>query len=162
MTLLRRSPFSDLSRDFETLDRFLNRAFIPWEGKVEAEAMTTPALELENTENAVIVRAELPGIDPKDLDIEVTADRVSMRGERRQESRSEEKGVLRTEFSYGSFERAVRLPARVDNAAVKAEYKDGILTLTLPKHPEELNKVVKVDVKNLIPAQEVEATSTTS
>jgi HSP20 family protein len=162
MTLLRRSPFSDLSRDFETLDRFLNRAFSPWEEKLEAEAMTTPALELENTENAVIVRAELPGIDPKDLDIEVTADRVSMRGERRQESRSEEKGVLRTEFSYGSFERAIRLPARVDNTAVKAEYKDGILTLTLPKHPEELNKVVKVDVKNLIPAQEVEATSTTS
>jgi HSP20 family protein len=144
------------------LDRFFERALGPWKEELTTTAMSAPALEVETTDSDVIVRAELPGIDPKDLDIEVTADRLSMRGERRQESRSEEKGVLRTEFSYGSFERAIRLPARVDNAAVKAEYKDGILTLTLPKHPEELNKVVKVDVKNLIPAQEVEATSTTS
>jgi HSP20 family protein len=157
MALLRRNPFFELSRDFESLDRFFERALGPWKEELGAEAIAAPALEVEITDNAVIVRAELPGIDPKDLDIEVTADRVLMRGERRQESRSDEKGVLRTEFSYGSFERAIRLPARVDNAAVKAEYTDGILSLTLPKHPEELNKVVKVDVQKLIPNQEVES-----
>jgi HSP20 family protein len=157
MAFLRRNPFFELSRDFESLDRFFDRALGSWKEELGTEAITAPALEVETTENAVIVRAELPGLDPKDLDIEVTADRVSIRGERRQESRSEEKGMLRTEFSYGSFERAIRLPARVDNTAVKAEYKGGILSLTLPKHPEELNKVVKVDVQKLIPTQEVES-----
>jgi len=82
----------------------------------------------------------------EDLDIQVTADRVSINGERQEKTKTEAKGVTRTEFRYGHFQREIPLPARIQNTNVKADYKDGILKLTLPKAEEEKHKVVKVSV----------------
>lgn len=85
-------------------------------------------------------------MDAKDLDIQVTADAVSVSGERKSESKSESNGIKRTEFRYGKFQRVIPLPVRIQNTDVKAEYKDGILHLTLPKAEEEKNRVVKVNL----------------
>jgi HSP20 family protein len=85
-------------------------------------------------------------MEAKDLDINVTKDSVSITGERKQESKTEEGGVTRTEFRYGKFQRVIPLPARVENTNVVAEYNNGILTLVLPKAEEEKNKVVKVNI----------------
>ena len=85
-------------------------------------------------------------MEAKDLDIQVTADSVSISGERKEESKSEEKGVTRSEFRYGSFSRVIPLPVEIQNSNVTAEYKDGILNLTLPKSEAEKTQVVKVNV----------------
>jgi HSP20 family protein len=85
-------------------------------------------------------------MDSKELDIQVTADAVSISGERRSETKTEEKGVMRTEFRYGQFRRIVPLPARIQHEKAAAEYKEGILSLTLPKAEEEKTKVVKVSL----------------
>ena len=74
------------------------------------------------------------------------ANRVAISGERKSETKSEEKGITRSEFRYGKFQRVIPLPARIENTNVTAEYKDGILELTLPKSEAEKNKVVKVNL----------------
>ena len=85
-------------------------------------------------------------MEAKDLDIQVTADSVSISGERKEESKSEDGGVTRSEFRYGKFSRVIPLPVEIQNSKVTAEYKDGILNLTLPKSEEEKTQVVKVNV----------------
>ncbi len=85
-------------------------------------------------------------MDINDLDIQATLEAVSVSGDRKSETKTEDKGMTRTEFRYGKFQRVIPLPGRINNSHVQAEYKDGILTLTLPKAEEEKNKVVKVKV----------------
>ncbi|ACK67962.1 heat shock protein Hsp20 [Rippkaea orientalis PCC 8801] len=146
MALIRYTP----SRDMETLQRQMNRLFDDifaptWDREVKALS-TVPAAELSETNEAILLKLEVPGMKPEDLDIQVTKEAVYISGERKQETVSEDKGVTRTEFRYGKFERAIALPALVNNTNVSAEYKDGILHLTLPKAEEEKNKVVKVSL----------------
>lgn len=107
-----------------------------------------PVVELHDTGDAFTLRAQLPGIEAKDLDVQVSQDAVAISGEQRQESRQEDKGVIHSEFRYGRFHRVVRLPAAVLNDQVQAEYKDGILNLTLPKVQEARNQVVKINLGN--------------
>ncbi len=92
------------------------------------------------------IKLEVPGMSAKDLDIQVMIDRVAIAGERKSETKSEEDGKTRTEFRYGKFQRVIPLPSRIQNTNVTADYKDGILNLTLPKSEEEKNKVVKVNL----------------
>jgi HSP20 family protein len=105
-----------------------------------------PAAELNETDDALHLKLEVPGMEAKDLDIQVMADRVAISGEHKSETKSEEDGRTRSEFRYGKFQRVIPLPARIQNTNVTADYKDGILNLTLPKSEEEKNKVVKVNL----------------
>lgn len=146
MALIRWEPF----REIDTLQREMNRLFddlVPATPRRGNGGMTfIPAAEMEESEEAILLKLEIPGMEAKDLDIEVTADAVSIKGERKSETKTEEKGFTRSEFHYGSFHRVIPLPARVQNTEVQAEYKDGILNLTLPKAEEEKRKVVKVSL----------------
>lgn len=144
MALVRWAPF----REFETLQREMNQLFdtLAVDGDRPVRGSFAPAVELQETPDTVLLKAEIPGIEPKDLDIQVTAEAVSIKGERRSEVHTDEKGVKRTEFRYGSFSRVVPLPNRIQNDKVTADYKDGILHLTLPKVEEEKNKIVKVNL----------------
>jgi HSP20 family protein len=146
MALVRWQPFGEI----ESLQNEMNRLFnsvVPT-GKFSYEMGTSfaPAAEIEETQEAVFLKLEVPGLEAKDLDVEVTAEAVSIKGERREETKTEEKGVTRSEFRYGSFQRVIPLPARVQNDKVEAEYKNGILHLNLPKAEEEKNKVFKVNL----------------
>jgi HSP20 family protein len=113
-----------------------------------------PAAELTETDDAVHLKLEVPGMEAKDLDVQVMVDRVAIAGERKSETKTEEDGrtrlsegvSFRTEFRYGKFQRVIPLPVRIQNTNVTADYKDGILNLTLPKAEEEKNKVVKVNL----------------
>jgi HSP20 family protein len=107
----------------------------------------TPVAELHETEAALILKLELPGVEAKDVDIQVSEKAVSIRAERKTETKTEELGNFRSEFYHGKFQRVIPLPARIQNTDVKAEYKDGILNLTLPKAETEKNKVVKVNLE---------------
>lgn len=145
MALVRWEPF----REIDTLQRQMNRLFdelMPTVREAGNGIAFVPAAELEETPDAIHLKLEVPGMDAKDLDVQVSADSVSITGERKSETKTEEKGMTRTEFRYGKFQRVIPLPARVQNNKVQAEYKDGILKLNLPKAEEEKNKVVKVNL----------------
>ena len=148
MPLIRWQPLREIDEIQQEMNRFFD-VLVPKEsiGNGERSLLNfVPSAELIDTPEAVNLKLEVPGIDPKDIDIEVTADSVSIRGERKIESMIEEKGVTRTEFRYGEFHRVIPLPVRIKNTDVKATYKDGILTLALPKVEEEQNRVVKVAI----------------
>jgi HSP20 family protein len=147
MALIRWEPF----REVESLQKEMNRLFdrlVPTDvGNGEKMGLSfIPAAEITETPEAVQIKLEIPGMEAKDLNLEVTADSLTINGERKSEIKTEEEGFTRTEFRYGKFHRVIPLPVQVDNNNVTAEYKDGILNLTLPKAEEEKNKVVKVSI----------------
>ena len=151
MALIRWEPF----REVESLQKEMNRLFdrlVPTDvGNGEKMGLSfIPAAEMTETPEAVQLKLEIPGMEAKDLNLEVTADSLTINGERKSEIKTEEEGFTRTEFRYGKFHRVIPLPVRVDNNNVTAEYKDGILNLTLPKAEEEKNKVVKVSINPAI------------
>ncbi|MGJ3248524.1 MAG: Hsp20/alpha crystallin family protein [Elainellaceae cyanobacterium] len=146
MALTRWEPF----REIDTLQRQVNRLFdelaVPSNRWENGGLSFAPAAEMSETDDAIHLKLEVPGMDAKDLSVEVTADSVSISGERKSETKTEEGGITRSEFRYGKFQRVIPLTKRVQNDHVKADYKDGILKMTLPKAEEEKNKVVKVNV----------------
>ena len=103
-----------------------------------------PAVEIKDNETSVDLKVELPGLAPEDIDIQVSADAVSITGERKTETKTESDGMTRSEFHYGRFQRVVPLPAPIQNNAVEADYQGGILKLHMPKDEDEQRKVVKV------------------
>jgi HSP20 family protein len=144
MALIRWEPFSEI----DSLQKEMNRLFASLAPTTtdRLRSAFVPAAEMEETPEEIHLKLEVPGIDAKDIDIQVSAEAISISGERKEETKTEEKGMTRSEFRYGSFRRVIALPARVQNTNVTAEYKDGILNLTLPKAEEEKTKVVKVNV----------------
>lgn len=144
MALIRWQPF----REMEALQRDMNRMFeslAPMEqGSMQPSFM--PLAEMEETEDAIHLKVEVPGMSADDLDVQVTKEAVMITGERKTESESEKNGMKRSEFRYGKFSRTIPLSTRVDNTNVKGDYQDGILILELPKAEDEKNKVTKVNL----------------
>ncbi|MEH2142704.1 Hsp20/alpha crystallin family protein [Nostoc sp.] len=143
--LVRYNPWQELN----TLERHINGLFgdtIP-STRVEKDFIRVPAAELHETADAIHLKLELPGLEAKDLDIQVTEDAVHISGERKSETKTENNGTTKSEFYYGKFQRVIPLSARIQNTNVTADYKDGILNLTLPKSEQEKNKVVKVNLE---------------
>ncbi|MEH2436740.1 MAG: Hsp20/alpha crystallin family protein [Nostoc sp.] len=149
MTLIRWKSW----REIDTLQRQLNNIFedtrVP-SSFLDGGLSKVPAAEIQETENAIHLKLELPGIEAKDLDVQVTEKAVYVSGERKSETKIEEEGVTRSEFHYGKFQRVIPLSARIQNTNVTADYKDGILNLTLPKTEQEKNKVVKLNLEKTI------------
>lgn len=147
MALVRWSPTHELS----SLQREMNRLFddtfsLSTRSNGNGAMGFSPAAELSEDGDAYKLQLEVPGMNADDLDIQVTAEAVSISGERKSETKHEEDGFTRSEFRYGSFQRVVPLPGRIDHQNVVADYKDGILHLSLPKAEEEKNRVVKVNI----------------
>ncbi len=155
MAIIQWRPFRDITRweslpTIETLQEEMNRLFhqLAPNGDGDSELMAfMPSAELEDTPDAIHLKLEIPGLEAKDLDIQVSEYSVAIGGERKSETKTEEKGAVRSEFRYGKFERIIPLPVQVKTDAAQAEYKNGILTLNLPKAAQEQKKVVKVEVK---------------
>ncbi len=146
MAIIRWEPL----REINSLQREMNRLFDDMtrttaNGENVGFAFIPPA-EMQETPEAIYLKLEVPGMEASDLDVQVTAEAVSMSGERKEEMKSEGKGLTRTEFRYGKFQRVIPLSTRIQNDKVEAEYKNGILNLTLPKAEAEKNKVVKVKI----------------
>lgn len=146
MAIVRYSPWSEMNSLQHQLNRIFDDVLTPASFGEFGNFSKIPAAELTDTEAALILKLELPGIDVADINIEATAKSVSISGERKSETVSETGDKTHSEFRYGSFSRIIPLPVRIQNTEVKAEYKNGILHLTLPKADEERNKVVKVDL----------------
>ncbi len=144
MALLRYNPWTEMNALQRQLNQLFDEGVLTTSERDLQKPSFTPSAELYETDEAVILKLELPGIKAEDVDIQATKEAVYISGERKQETTSEENGVTRSEFRYGKFSRSIGLPALIDNTKISAEYKDGILNLTLPKAEEEKHKVVKV------------------
>ncbi|MGB5635994.1 MAG: Hsp20/alpha crystallin family protein [Waterburya sp.] len=146
MSLIRYNPWHEMSSLQSQLNHLFDDAFTSESLGEWSNLSKVPAAELTETDDALHLKLEVPGMEAKDLDIQVMADRVAIAGERKSETKSEDNGVTRSEFSYGKFSRVIPLPVKIQNTNVTADYKDGILNLTLPKSEAEKNKVVKVNL----------------
>lgn len=148
MALVRWDPFRELEDMSERLNRMFARPAVrPGSGK---EALTVadwmPTVDISETDAEYLIKAELPEIKKEDVKVTVEDGVLTLQGERRQEKEEKGKKFHRVERSYGSFVRSFTLPESVDDAGVKAEYKDGILALHLPKTERVKPKAIDVKV----------------
>jgi HSP20 family protein len=138
-------------RSVSTLQEQVNRLF---EGTSSASGdpanltAWAPSVDVYETENELVIKADLPAVSEKDIDLRVENNMLTIRGERKFEQNVKEENYLRVERSYGSFSRSFSLPNTVDTQAIKAEYTDGVLSVTLPKRAESKPKQVKINVTN--------------
>jgi HSP20 family protein len=130
---------TEIDRLFD--DFFIRRSF----GRDFEEGDWMPAVDISESEKEIIIHAEIPGVDAKDLDITLSGRNFTIKGERKQEQEEKRESYHRIERRYGSFHRSFELPADVDGDKVEAAYEDGVLTVNLPKSKEQ--SVKKTEVK---------------
>ncbi len=144
-TIARWEPFRGVTTLQDQINRLFSDAFDRTGDESNLSAWA-PAVDIYETEHELVVKADLPDVDPKDLDIRVENNILTIRGERKFEKKVNEENYLRMERSYGSFARSFTLSNTVDSEAIKAEYKNGVLTLSIPKREEAKPKQIKVNV----------------
>jgi len=148
MAIVRWEPFRDLLTTQDHFNRLFNETFSSffWNDRLAATASWTPAVDFYETDQSVVLKAELPGVDPKDVEARVEDGTLYLKGERKFENEVKEGSYHRVERAYGSFTRTFALPSSVDADKVAAEYKDGVLTLSLPKREEAKPRTIKINV----------------
>lgn len=140
------TAFRGTSTFQDQINRLLNDAF-ERTGQQESNLTTwAPAVDIYENEHELVVKADLPDVDPKDLDIRVENNILSIRGERKFENKVNEDNYLRVERAYGSFSRSFSLANTVNPDGIKADYQNGVLTLNVPKREEAKPKQIKVNV----------------
>jgi HSP20 family protein len=140
MALVRWDPFRDLT----ALQTEVNRLFSRASGDVTDRQSWTPAVDVVETEDAIVLKAELAGMDPADINIEVQDNVLTVSGERRFQEEVKEDKYYRIERRYGSFSRSLALPPTADETKVEAKYDNGLLDITVPK--AEIAKPKKITV----------------
>lgn len=149
MAIVRFEPFRDLFTIQDRMNRLFNEAFRGARESDEDWALGgswAPAVDILEQEGNIVLKAELPGVDPKDVDIRVENNTLTLRGERRFDSEVKREDYHRVERSYGAFARSFSLPSMVNTEKIQAEYKDGILKVTLPKKEEAKPKQIAISV----------------
>ena len=146
-SITRWDTYSGLSGLQEQVNRLFESSF---SRRADNSAVTTwaPAVDIFETENELVVKADLPDVNEKDIDVRVENNMLTVRGERKFGEKAEKENYLRVERTYGTFSRSFRLPNTVNNETIQADYKNGVLTVTLPKRAESKPKQVKVNVTN--------------
>jgi HSP20 family protein len=144
-TIAHLEPFRGLSNLQNQFNKIFNDSF---RNQAEESALTTwaPAVDIYETPNELVVKADLPDVNEKDIDVRVENNLLTIRGERKFEKSVSEENYLRVERTYGSFSRSFSLPNTVNAEAIGAEYKNGVLTVNLPKREESKPRQVKITV----------------
>lgn len=147
MALVPWRPLGELSTLRREMDRLLERFF----GEVPSLELLggrwEPRIDMSETKDTLTVKAELPGLDLKDLDVSVSGDVLTIKGEKKQEKEEKDGQRHVVERSYGAFVRMVRLPAPVAQDNIKASFKNGVLTISLPKTEEAKQKAIPVTIE---------------
>ena len=145
MAVVRWDPFRDLNVLQDRMNRLFEDAGRTWRTD-EPSATTTwsPAVDIFETEGEIVVKAELPGMDRKDITLHLEKNILTVRGERRFEKETKEENYHRIERSYGGFSRTFSIPATVDDEQIRAEYKDGVLKIVLPKKEQAKPKQIRI------------------
>src|SRR5580765_2598169 len=136
-------------RGATSLQEQINRVFGDVVGRTDEDSNLTPwapPVDIYETENELVVMADLPDVNPQELDIRVENNILTIRGERKFDKKVNEDNYLRIERAYGSFSRSFSLANSVKSEAIKADYQNGVLTLSLPKREEAKPKQIKVNV----------------
>jgi len=144
-------PETSLARFQDEMDGLFNQFFRdPWSldrwASPLAEFAAVPHTDLAETDDAISVAMELPGIDPQEIEIDITGNMLTVRGEKRYEREEKKKTYHRTERRFGSFQRSIQLPSSAEADNVKADYKAGVLRITIGKKPEV--KPRRIEVRN--------------
>lgn len=142
-------PVENFYRGFDKLfENFFHDFGISPEGRNGGEGgALVPSIDVAETEKAFEVKAELPGVEQKDVEVTIADDVLTIKGEKKSEEKEEGKNFYRSERSYGSFARAISLPPSVNEDKISAAFKNGVLTVTLPKSAEAKKATKKVSVK---------------
>lgn len=142
------NPLMSLQQDINRVfDNFWHRFDRPFGGSNGLLSVGTPSTDISDSDDEIEVSVELPGMDEKDIEVSLTRDVLTIRGEKKAEKEEKKKGYYLSERSYGSFYRSVPLPPGVDTDKAKAEFKKGLLTVTLPKTAEAQAQVKRIEVK---------------
>lgn len=146
-SVIRWDPFRNLSTLQDQMNRLFESSF---RGQGDESALTTwaPSVDIYETENELVLKADLPEVPEKDIDIHVENNMLTIRGERKFEQKVKQDSYLRVERAYGAFSRSFSLPNTVDTEGIKAEYKSGVLTVIMPKRAESKPKQVKITASN--------------
>ncbi len=140
-------PFTELSTFRREMDRLWDSFFGERPLARIWEREWAPSLDLSETKDNFVVKAEVSGMDAKDINISLTGDLLTIKGEKKQEREEKEENYHLVERSYGAFSRSVRLPAEVESDKIEASYKNGILRITLSKSEKVKAKEVKIKVQ---------------
>lgn len=144
--ITRWDPFRGLSTLQDEVNRLFDSTF---KSKTDSSlAAWAPAVDIYETENELVVKADLPDLTEKDIDVRVENNMLTIRGERKYDQTVKEDNYLRVERSYGAFSRSFSLPNTVNTDAIQASYKNGVLKVELPKRAESKPKQVKVNITN--------------
>jgi HSP20 family protein len=152
MAIVRWEPFRDLVGIQDRMNRLFDEAFrgVSRGGASDEDwalgGSWAPAVDIYEQGGAIVLQAELPGVDPKDVDIRVENNTLTLRGQRELDKEVKREDYHRVERAYGAFSRVFTLPTVVDTQNIKADFKDGILRLTLPKREEAKPKQISINV----------------
>jgi HSP20 family protein len=151
MAIVRWEPFRDLVSIQDRMNRIFDDAFrgtsrTAGEDDWALGGAWAPAVDIFEKDGSIVLKAELPGVDPKDVDVRVENNVLTLRGERKFESEAKREQYHRVERAYGSFSRSFTLPNVVDTEHIKAEYKDGVLRVNLPQKEEAKPKQISIAV----------------
>ncbi len=143
------TPFYEMrERMNDMFDRFFNEFSLePFGFWVDGGAFQ-PRVDVKETDNDITVSAELPGMDDNDIDVSLIHDELTISGEKKGEVEEKGKHYSRTERSYGSFQRVLRLPCEVEQDKIEATFKNGVLTINLPKSPDAIKRTKKIAIKS--------------
>jgi HSP20 family protein len=145
MDLIQWKPFREVSRLRNEMDRLWDDYF--GSGRRALRPMEEdwlPAVDVSETGDKITIKAEVPGMEAKDIEIAMVGDTLTIKGEKKLEREEKEENYHTVERSYGSFTRAMKLPATVDADKVEASYKNGVLTVVLPKKEEVKPKAIEI------------------
>ena len=147
--VVRREPFNEMVSLRDAVNRLFEDSFIrpgAWPLPFDGGNFSVPADVIETKDN-IVVKLSAPGVKPEDIDVSVVGDALTIQGELKSEEQFEEGSYLRKERRFGSFQRTFSLPASVASDKAKAEFENGVLTLTLPKAETAKPKSIKVTMK---------------
>lgn len=148
MAIVRLDPFRELAAMQDRINRIFGEAYRRGDDDITLRTDWVPAVDIyENDKHEIIIKAEMPGLRKDDIDVSVENNTLTLRGQRERESSVKEEQYHRVERAYGVFSRSFSLPQTIDAANVQAEYKDGVLTLTLPKREEAKPRQVQVQIQ---------------
>ncbi len=120
----------------------------PWAFKTDIVESNWPRVDMSESDNEIVITAELPGVVKDNVDISVTENRITISGEKREQQNLKERGYYKTERSYGSFQRSFYLPCKVEPDKVDAHFIDGVLTVNLPKSMAESEQIKKIPIRS--------------
>ncbi len=145
MALMKWDPFRDLNALQDRMNRLFEDAGRGWRGDEPVSTTSwSPAIDIFETEGEIVVKAELPGMDRKDISLNLENNVLTLKGERKFEKETKEENYHRIERSYGGFGRTFSIPSMVDEEKIRADYKDGVLKIILPKKEQAKPKQIRI------------------